>query len=243
VTRPVYVGGLGFGLKWNMGWMHDTLAYFEHDPVHRRHHHHELTFGLLYAFSEHFVLPLSHDEVVHGKGSLLAKMPGDRVAAFANLRALYAWMWCAPRQEAALHGRRVRPVARVEPRREPRLAPARDGTDAEHSLLAFLRLGEDEDPPVACFFNFTPVPRFAAAFGVPSAGTWTEILNTDAAEYGGSGIGNLGEVEAKAHPRHGLRFSIEVTLPPLGAVFFRGPVLDAADRTAMNRPPHQREER
>jgi len=104
VTRPVYVGGLGFTLKWNMGWMHDTLRYFEHDPVHRRHHHHELTFGLLYAFSEHFVLPLSHDEVVHGKGSMLSKMPGDRWQRFANLRALYGWMWCHPGRKLLFMG-------------------------------------------------------------------------------------------------------------------------------------------
>ncbi|TAK28140.1 MAG: 1,4-alpha-glucan branching protein GlgB [Myxococcaceae bacterium] len=104
VTRPVYVGGLGFTLKWNMGWMHDTLRYFQHDPVHRRHHHHELTFGLLYAFSEHFVLPLSHDEVVHGKGSMLGKMPGDRWQRFANLRALYGWMWCHPGRKLLFMG-------------------------------------------------------------------------------------------------------------------------------------------
>ena len=280
VSRPTNVGGLGFGMKWDLGWMHDTLRFLARDPIHRRWHHQEVTFRPLYAFDERFVLPLSHDEVVHGKGSLLNKMPGDRWQKFANLRLLFAYQHAQPGKKLLFMGgdfgqwrefnhdtsldwhlleqpeheglaHLVTDLNRLhkgEPSLHVRDTDRRgfrwiDGTDAEHSLLAFLRLGEDEDPPVACFFNFTPVPRFAAAFGVPSAGTWTEILNTDAAEYGGSGIGNLGEVEAKAHPRHGLRFSIEVTLPPLGAVFFRGPVLDAADRTAMNRPPHQREER
>ena len=124
---PVYLGGLGFGFKWNMGWMHDTLDYFQRDPVHRRFHHHQLTFSLVYAFSENFVLPLSHDEVVHGKGSLLDKMPGDRWQKFANLRALYALHVGAPGQEAALHGRRVRAVARVGRGDVARLAPARGG--------------------------------------------------------------------------------------------------------------------
>ncbi len=124
VSRPTYVGGLGFGYKWNMGWMHDTLALHGRDPVHRSYHHNELTFGLLYAFTENFVLPLSHDEVVHGKGSLLGKMPGDRWQKFANLRASTA-SCTGTRQEAAVHGRRVRAGARVEPRPEPRLASAR----------------------------------------------------------------------------------------------------------------------
>ena len=119
------LGGLGFGFKWNMGWMHDTLRYMRHDPIHRKYHHNELTFGLIYAFTENFILPLSHDEVVHGKGSLIGKMPGDRWQKFANLRAYFGFMWTHPGQEAAVHGRRVRPGARVEPRREPRLAPAR----------------------------------------------------------------------------------------------------------------------
>ena len=124
VSRPVYVGGLGFGYKWNMGWMHDTLNYMSLDPIHRKYHHNNMTFGLLYAYHENFVLPLSHDEVVHGKGSLIGKMPGDRWQKFANLRAYFAFMWTHPGQEALVHGRRVRPGARVEPRLGPRLGLA-----------------------------------------------------------------------------------------------------------------------
>ena len=124
VSRPTSMGGLGFGMKWNMGWMHDTLAYMKEDPVHRRHHHHMLTFSLVYAFNENFVLPLSHDEVVYGKGSLIGKMPGDDWQQFANLRALYGLHVGAPGQEAAVHGRRVRPAPRVDARGRARVVRA-----------------------------------------------------------------------------------------------------------------------
>ena len=135
VSRPTYLGGLGFGFKWNMGWMHDTLGYFQQDPIYRRYHHHELTFSLMYAFSENFILPLSHDEVVHGKGSLYGKMAGgDKWQKLANLRALYAYMWAHPGQEAAVHGLRDRPGAGVELRALARLAPARAARARRHPI-------------------------------------------------------------------------------------------------------------
>ena len=125
VSRPTYVGGLGFGFKWNMGWMHDTLSYMSNDPIHRKYHHNDLTFGLLYAFHENFILPLSHDEVVHGKGSLIGRMPGDRWQRFANLRAYFAFMWTHPGKKLLVHGRRIRAGAGVEPRYRARLAAPR----------------------------------------------------------------------------------------------------------------------
>ena len=256
VSRPTYVGGLGFGFKWNMGWMHDTLDYLTRDPVHRRHHHHQLTFSLMYAFSENFVLPLSHDEVVHGKRSLLQKMPGDRWQQLANLRALYGYMWAHPGKkllfmggelaqeaewswersldwhllERADHGgvqALVRDLNRVY-REEPALwqvdfAPAGfrwlEPNDAAANVLAFARLAADGERPLVCVCNFSPVPRSAYRVGMPSAGRWREALNTDSAFYGGSGVGNLGGVEAEAVPWHDQPFSAELTLPPLGVVW------------------------
>jgi 1,4-alpha-glucan branching enzyme len=256
VSRPTYDGGLGFGFKWNMGWMHDTLAYFEKDPVHRRFHHDTLTFSLMYAFSENFVLPLSHDEVVHGKRSLLDKMPGDRWQRFANLRALYAYMWAHPgkkllfmggelgewnewNEDGSLHwnlleyaehdGIRslVRDLNRVY--RETPALWQRDfepdgfrwleANDAAHNVLAFARLGEGETPPLVCVLNLSPVPREGYRVGLPAGGRWQEALNTDSAFYGGSGVGNLGGVEAEAVPWNDHAFSAELTLPPLGAVW------------------------
>ncbi len=148
VSRPTYLGGLGFGFKWNMGWMHDTLDYFHHQPVHRRYHHGELTFGLLYAWSENFVLPLSHDEVVHGKGSLLNKMPGDRWQQLANLRSLYVWMWAHPGKHAAVHGDGTRPGTGVEPRRRARLVDPRrlGGAPPPHAMLGDAQPGVPRAP-------------------------------------------------------------------------------------------------
>jgi 1,4-alpha-glucan branching enzyme len=258
VSRPADAGGLGFGFKWNMGWMHDTLAYFGREPVHRRWHHNELTFGLLYAFTENFVLPLSHDEVVHGKGSILARMPGDAWQRFANLRAYYAFMWGYPGKKLLFMGQEfgqvaewnaaaelewhlldhtphrgvhdcVRDLNRVY-RQEPALH-ARDCEgegfrwivvdDVEQSVFAWLRLGGDGAAPVAVVCNLTPVPRHGYRIGLPHAGTWRELLNTDAIQYGGSGMGNLGAVTAADEPSHGLPASAEILLPPLATLYLR----------------------
>jgi 1,4-alpha-glucan branching enzyme len=256
VSRPTYLGGLGFGFKWNMGWMHDTLDYFQRDPVYRRFHHHQLTFSLMYAFSENFILPLSHDEVVHGKGSLLSKMPGDGWQRLANLRSLYGYMWAHPGKKLLFMGGElaqedewshdrsldwhllerpehqgvqtlVRDLNRVY-RDEPALFeldgdPAGfrwlEASDADDNTLAFLRLAADGRRVLACACNLSPVPRFERRLGLPYGGRWSEVLNTDSAFYGGSGVGNLGGVEAEAVPWHEQPFSALVNLPPLGVVW------------------------
>ncbi|MBB3932219.1 1,4-alpha-glucan branching enzyme [Kaistia hirudinis] len=257
VSQPVYADGLGFGFKWNMGWMHDTLDYMSLDPVYRRFHHNKLTFGLLYAFSENFVLPISHDEVVHGKRSVLGRMPGDDWQQFANLRAYYGFMWGHPGKKLLFMGQEfaqrrewnfdapldwflldapshagvkdlVRDLNRAY--RDKGALHARDcegegfrwvvTDDRDQSVTAFLRFGEGGDPPVCVVSNFTPVPRFGYRIGLPFAGRWREVINTDAAAYGGSGIGNLGAVHAAALPSHGLPASADVILPPLATVYF-----------------------
>lgn len=257
VSRPTSMGGLGFGFKWDMGWMHDTLLYFRHDPVHRKYHHNLLTFRALYGFTENFVLALSHDEVVHGKGSLLAKMPGDDWQKFANLRLLFAYQWTLPGKKLLFMGQEFGQWAEWNHDREldwwlagfdrheglTRLVadlnrlyreyPALHATDhdpagfewiecdnADESTLAFLRRSPDGKREVAVALNFTPVPRVSHVIGVPHGGTWREVLNTDAAEYWGSGMGNLGGVEAEAMPAHGRPWSLHIVLPPLGAVVF-----------------------
>ncbi len=257
VSRPTYVGGLGFGLKWDMGWMHDTLEYMRRDPVHRKYHHDQLTFRQLYAFHENFVLPLSHDEVVHGKGSLLEKMPGDEWQRFANLRLLLSYMWAQPGKKLLFMGgeigqwrewrhdesldwdlleraphegvRRLVTELNRAYREEPALhlfdcKPAGfewvDCADWQGSTVSFLRKGAGgESILVAC--NFTPVPRLGYRIGVPCGGTWREIFNSDAAEYGGGGMGNLGAVQAEAVPAHGRGFSLPLLLPPLAALFLK----------------------
>ncbi|UJR80457.1 1,4-alpha-glucan branching protein GlgB [Sandaracinus amylolyticus] len=260
VSRPTFVGGLGFGLKWDMGWMHDSLRYLSHDPVHRRWHHNEITFRALYAFNENFVLPLSHDEVVHGKGSLLNKMPGDRWQKFANLRLLFGWQHAQPGKKLLFMGgdfgqwrewdhdtsldwhlaeepphaglrklvADLNGLYRSEPALyrfdcEPRGFQWIDGSDAEHSVVSFLRLGDEHEAQVLCAFNFTPVVRYGYGLGVPRGGRWVEVLNTDAEIYGGSGVGNLGGVEAQPGGLHGMSHHIELTLPPLACVMLRGP--------------------
>ncbi|HET6793489.1 MAG TPA: 1,4-alpha-glucan branching enzyme, partial [Acidimicrobiales bacterium] len=256
VSQPTSDGGLGFTFKWNMGWMHDTLDYFEKDPIYRRYHHDRLTFGLLYAFSEHFVLPLSHDEVVHGKGSLLGKMPGDHWQRLANLRSLYAWMWAHPGKQLLFMGseigqesewrhdqsidwhltdhaayRGVQELVRAANhiyRDEPALwtvdfSPEGfrwiDASDADSNILSFLRYGEGR--VTACIANLSPVVRHGYRIGLPEAGRWEEVLNTDATQFGGSGVGNGGSVFATEEPFHGLAFSAEMTLPPLGVLWLR----------------------
>ncbi len=260
VSRPVYLGGLGFGFKWNMGWMHDTLDYFHHDPIHRRYHHGELTFGFLYAWSENFVLPLSHDEVVHGKGSLLAKMPGDRWQQLANLRALYAWMWAHPGKQLVFMGAELAPETEWDHNRQldwwilerwdqhrrvgdllgelnrvykrlPALWQADDvpagfewieADDSDQSVLAFLRRTARSGEPsgeLLCIANFTPVVRYGYRVGIPSGGSWREIVNTDDPRWGGSGVANPGELHCEQLDWHGRQWSLELTLPPLGVIW------------------------
>ncbi|MGZ8210139.1 MAG: 1,4-alpha-glucan branching protein GlgB [Burkholderiales bacterium] len=258
VSRPTYLGGLGFGLKWNMGWMHDTLRYMREDPVHRKYHHGELTFSLIYAFHENFVLPLSHDEVVHGKGSLIGKMPGDGWQQFANLRVLYGYMWAHPGKKLLFMGgefgqRRewqheeslewwvlqypehgglmqwladLNRVYTTEPAlhevdNEPQGFEWIDCCDWEGSTLSFLRKGRDEKDVVLVACNFTPVARENYLVGVPRAGFWRELLNSDASIYGGSGRGNFGGVESHPVPAHGRYHAIRITLPPLAVVYFK----------------------
>jgi 1,4-alpha-glucan branching enzyme len=254
VTRPTDVGGLGFGLKWNLGWMHDTLKYFKEDPVHRKFHHNKITFSIWYAFNENFVLPLSHDEVVHGKGSLLRRMPGDDWQRFANMRLLFGYMWTHPGKKLLFMGGEFGqwsewnhetsldwhllegPLHRSlrhwigDLNRLLRERPALyandfdkqgfewiDASDADQSILAYLRRGrQGELLLVVC--NFTPVPRHGYHIGVPAAGSWRELLNSDAPLYGGSGQGNLGVVETAAMPMHGRAQSLPLTLPPLAIV-------------------------
>jgi 1,4-alpha-glucan branching enzyme len=261
VSRAVEHGGLGFDYKWNMGWMHDTLRYIALDPIHRRYHHSDLTFGLLYAFSERFVLPISHDEVVHGKGSLLGRMPGDRWQRFANLRAYLAFMWTHPGKKLLFMGcefgqpgewnadaeldwgclddpahqgaqRLTRDLNRLYVERPALYAADCDaagfrwvvGDDAIDSVYAFERRGADADARMLCVFNMTPMVRRDYRIGVPRGGRWREAINTDAAVYGGSNLGNAGGVFAEPHPAHGHDLSLALTLPPLGAL-----LLEAAD--------------
>jgi 1,4-alpha-glucan branching enzyme len=214
VSRPVYTGGLGFGLKWDMGWMHDALAYFAGDPIGRRYHHHQLTFRSMYFWSENYVLPLSHDEVVHGKKSLLQKMHGDLWQRFANLRLLYASMWAQPGKKLLFQGGEIGQF-------DEWAHEWVDANDDDNSVYTFLRKGDQTRPEeiVLVVLNCTPVPRHDYRIGVPRGGLWREILNTDAAAFGGSGLGNLGTVMADEHPFHARPVSLRLTLPPLAALY------------------------
>jgi 1,4-alpha-glucan branching enzyme len=257
VSHPTYIGGLGFGLKWDMGWMHDTLQYMSRDPIHRKYHHNDLTFRMIYAFSENFVMPLSHDEVVHGKGSLLAKMPGDDWQKFANLRLLLGYMYAQPGKKLLFMGgefgqwrewghdeslewhlldyrphsglkRWVEDLNRFY-REHPALFQSDfdqagfewiDCNDVEHSVVSFVRSGRRDSDILIAACNFTPTTHFGYRIGVPRSGLWKEVMNSDAAEFGGSGQGNLGGVEARPVALQGRRYSLTVTLPPLAIVLF-----------------------
>jgi 1,4-alpha-glucan branching enzyme len=258
VSRPVYLGGLGFGLKWDMGWMHDTLKYFQNDPIHRRYHHNLLTFRMLYGYTENFVLPLSHDEVVHGKGSLINKMPGDEWQQFANLRVLFGYMFAqsgkkmlfmgcefGQRREwghdSALDWEVLRyphhkglqkwveqlnhfyssEKAMHELDADPAGFEWVDCNDSQASVVSLLRKGKEPEDTILVVCNFTPVPREEYRVGVPAQGFWREVLNGDAIEYGGSGWGNMGGKEAQTIPSHGRPYSLNLTLPPLAAVFLK----------------------
>ncbi len=257
VSRPTYVGGLGFGYKWNLGWMHDTLRYMSTDPIFRKYHHNDLSFGLLYAFHENFILALSHDEVVHGKGSLISKMPGDRWQRLANLRAYYGFMWTHPGKKLLFMGcefgqerewnhdigldwhllddplhdglrRVVRDLNHLY-RSTPalhRLDCDPDGfqwvdvANSEQSVVSYLRRGRGPHELAVVVCNFTPVPRENYWIGVPHGGRYRERINTDAVEYGGSGIGNAGEVHAESRQLHGHSHAICLQLPPLATLIF-----------------------
>ena len=258
VSRPNYVGDLGFSLKWDMGWMHDTLEYMSKDPLFRRYHHNKLTFRMIYAFHENFVLPLSHDEVVYGKSSLIGKMPGDEWQKFANLRALFGYMYAQPAKKLLFMGgefgqwrewvhdssldwdlldyplhaglqRWVEDLNRLY-RSEPALHeldcdPAGfewiDCNDADSSVLSLIRKAKSSSAIMLVLCNFTPVPRYSYRVGTPRGGQWQEILNSDAARYGGSNMGNLGGAETAPIGLHGRPYSLTLTLPPLSVSFFK----------------------
>jgi 1,4-alpha-glucan branching enzyme len=261
VSRPTYLGGLGFDFKWDMGWMHDTLHYFARDSVHRRYHHRGITFGFLYAWSENFVLPLSHDEVVYGKRAMLSKMPGDHWQKFANLRALYGYMWARPGKKMIFMGsefgqwnewnhdhsldwhllqyenhrklqtfvRELNTLYRAEPAlwagdTDPAGFHFIDADNADENVIAFMRsVPGGGARQIICVCNFSPVVRERYRIGVPLAGLYHEILNSDSEIFGGSNVGNAGAVAAAPIPWHGFGYSIEVRLPPLGVLWFAAP--------------------
>jgi len=258
VSRPIYLGGLGFGLKWNMGWMHDTLQYFSKDPIYRKYYHNNLTFSIWYAFSENFLLSLSHDEVVHLKGSLFHKMPGDNWQRAANLKALLGYMYGHPGKkllfmggefgqwkewnhdtsldwhclDSALHKgihswlKDLNSFYQSQPALHE-LDFQSDGFewmdfhDWEHGIISFVRKSKTQADQVLVVCNFTPIPRYSYKIAVPRSGFWREELNSDAKVYGGSGHGNLGGMQAVSEPAHGKQFSMKLTLPPLGVLFFK----------------------
>jgi len=258
VSRPLYIGGLGFGMKWNMGWMHDTLKYFSDDPIYRKYHQNEITFSIWYAFAENFILSLSHDEVVYGKGSLFHKMPGDEWQKCANLRILYGYMYGHPGKKLLFMGGEfgqrnewdhegslewqllthphhqgihnwVKDLNRLY-KAEPALYEldfSKDGfewiafSDSEKSIISFLRKSREEGDIISIICNLTPIPRYNYRVGVPRHGLWREVLNSDAKDYGGTGHGNFGEVEATPISAQGRDLSLLLTLPPLSILFFK----------------------
>ncbi len=257
VSAPTDGGGLGYGFKWNMGWMNDSLKYIEKDPMYRSHHHGEITFSMLYAYDEKFILPISHDEVVHGKGSLLAKMPGDRWQQLANVRAYLAFMWSHPGKQLLFMGSEFGQLGEwnqelgldwwilgQEPHQKLQKLvselnrlylenPAMweqdhvqggfqwvDGGNAAQNVLTFIRY-DSKGNPIACVINFAGNPHFDFKLGLPKKGVWEEILNTDSEIFGGSGVGNLGRVQANEDGAHGQPFSANVQVPPLGAIWLK----------------------
>ena len=255
VTRPTHLGGLGFGFKWNMGWMHDTLDYVGRDPVHRGFHHNQMTFSMTYAYSENYVLPLSHDEVVHGKGSLWTRQPGDDDRKAAGVRALFGYMWAHPGKQLVFMGGEFGQVREWSEERsldwelldDPRHGGLRrlvgdlnaayrslpamyqldsdpagfswiDANDATGNVLSFLR-HDREGNAVACLVNFAGVDHPNYRVGLPQAGRWREVVNTDADVYGGRGVGNYGSVIASSSPWHGRPASAEVTLPASAVIW------------------------
>ncbi len=257
VTRPTHLGGLGFGFKWDMGWMHDTLGYIAREPIYRQFHHNDITFSMMYAYTENFVLPISHDEVVHGKGSLLNKIAGDRWQQMATLRTLYAYMWAHPGKQLLFMGQEFaqggewaesrsldwwlldapdhRGVSRLitdlnrvygetSALWSQDCVPAGfqwiDANDAPGNTYSFLRWGTDGSV-LACVANFASVPHDNYRLGLPLAGRWDEVINTDAAAYLGSGVGNFGSVQAVEDPMHGQPASATLRVPPLGALWLR----------------------
>ncbi|MBT8450045.1 MAG: alpha amylase C-terminal domain-containing protein, partial [Gammaproteobacteria bacterium] len=255
VSKPTDQGGLGFGYKWNMGWMNDTLRYISRDPMHRAHHHDEICFGLVYAFSEQFILPISHDEVVHGKGSMLTKMPGDSWQQFANLRAYYSFMWTHPGKKLLFmgcefgQGREWNHDAELDwhlldidwhqgvktliadlnnmYQKTPALYELDcsqdgfewiDGSNSKQSIYAYCRYGVNRDKPVLVICNFTPATYDNYQLGVPHAGQWQEIFNSDGKQYQGSGMSNNKPLKSKAESVHGREHSITLRIPPLATV-------------------------
>ena len=277
VSRPTYVGGLGFSMKWNMGWMHDMLEYMHLDPIHRRYHHNNITFSLMYAYSENFILPLSHDEVVHVKGSLINKMPGDLWQRFANLRAFFGYMWGHPGKKLLFMGGEFgqwsewnfresldwhlltspsdprheqlqtfvsdlntlysRESAFSELDNQPEGFSWIDPHDSDNSVISFMRKGKRPEDTLVFVCNFTPVPRYGYRLGVPLAGTWEEILNSDNARYGGSGLVNTQEMPSGSMYWQSCPHSILLTLPPLSTVILRRRANEAeAESTGASDP-------
>ncbi|RAK42660.1 1,4-alpha-glucan branching enzyme [Actinoplanes lutulentus] len=257
VTRPTHLGGLGFGFKWNMGWMNDTLSYIEKEPIHRQWHHHQMTFATVYSWSENYILPISHDEVVHGKGSLTGKMPGDLWQKLANTRALLGFMWAFTGKQLLFMGAEMGDLREWSEERgldwdllqDPQFGGMKSlvtdlnrvyretpalwtqdtspagfrwitSEDSQHNTFSFVRFTPNGDT-LACVVNFAAVPHEGYRIGLPRAGRWTEVINTDAEIYGGSGVGNLGEVHAENIPWHGFDASAALRVPPLGALWLR----------------------
>jgi len=258
VSRPTYLGGLGFTYKWNMGWMNDTLEYFKKDPIHRRYHHNLLTFSLLYAFSENYILPFSHDEVVHMKGSMWGKVPGDAWQKAATLRALYGYMYAHPGKKLMFMGSELgqprewshdrgldwhlldEPLHRglrafvCDLNRVYASEPALyqldfessgfqwiDCNDSDNSVVSLVRKAQRHDDFVVAVYNFTPIPRHGYVIGVPPAESYRELLNSDAATYGGGNLGNGGLVVPEPIASHGFAQSVRLTLPPLGFLLLK----------------------